>query len=371
MKNLDTRALILALLVLALRTEISPAAPPDDLTGLLQRRLDMNRELPSLCAVAIVDGALRGAGAAGVRKRGDTTPVTVDDKYHIGSCTKSFTATLAAALVEDGKIQWDSTAGEVLRKLRPHDGYADVTLAQLLTNTGGCPGDVPPDLWKAAWQATGSNTRQRQSFVEAMLRREPAYPAGKGYAYSNTGFSVAGLMLEEATGDSWEELVAERIFVPLGMKSGGFREPAGKRRTPDQPWGHTEEGDPVEPGPSADNPAAIAPAGAVHTSLPDLARYVMLHMKRETGSVIKKAESFGRLHTVAAEDYAMGWIIAKRPWANGPALTHTGSNTMFTTVIWMAPERGFAVIVATNIGAGVAAKPCDEVAGDLIEKYLE
>lgn len=346
-------------------------AAPDDLSPMLRERLDEHPQLPSLCAVVVVGGEVRGAGAAGVRKRGDETPVLVDDKFHIGSCTKSMTATLAAALVEDGEIGWDATLGESLRELRPSEGFAKATLAQMLTNTGGFPGEPPADAWGAAWRARGSLTEQRRRFVGAVTKEDPAYPPGSGHAYSNQGFAAAGLMLEDAAGKSWEDLLRERLFKPLGMTSAGFGAPAGAAAKPDQPWGHDADGRPVPPGPRADNPAAIAPAGAVHCSLPDLARYAIFHLRGQPAPVLKSDASMKRLHTPVSNDYAMGWLVTERPWAHGVALTHMGSNTMFTTVIWIAPGRGFAAIVATNIGSSVAAGACDQVVGDLIGRYLE
>jgi hypothetical protein len=85
-----------------------------------------------------------------------------------------------------------------------------------------------------------------------------------------------------------------------------------------------------------------------------------------------KPETFRRLHTPAnGGDYAGGWQSVPRRWAGGNALTHSGSNTMWFLVMWLAPEKNFAVIVATNIGGDKAVKGCDDVAGAMIAKWLE
>ena len=65
--------------------------------------------------------------------------------------------------------------------------------------------------------------------------------------------------------------------------------------------------------------------------------------------------------------YALGWQRVKRAWGGGQVLTHTGSNTMSTAVVWMAPARGFAVLVATNIAGEGVRGACDAVVGDLIK----
>ncbi|HUF63078.1 MAG TPA: serine hydrolase domain-containing protein, partial [Verrucomicrobiales bacterium] len=297
--------------------------------------------------------------------------ITLEDKFHLGSCTKAFTATAAAVLVEEGTITWQTTMGESLRALRPGAGWESVRLEHLLTNTGGFPGSPPPEVWEEAWAAKGSARRQRESFLKEMLRDEPRFTPGDGFEYSNAGYAAAGVMLESAAGESWEDLIRTKIFEPLGMKSGGFGAPGSRARTPDQPWGHDSEGNPVAPGPGADNPLAIAPAGAIHCSLPDWARFALLHMERAGGRVLRREESFHKLHTPVRERYAMGWSVAERSWADGPALTHMGSNTMFTAVLWIAPERGFAAMVAANISQEAAAAGCEEVVGELVTRYLK
>jgi len=342
----------------------------DDLESLLAVHLEKYPALPSLSAVAVVEGEFRAAGAAGLRKRGHDAPVTINDRYHLGSCTKAFTAALGARLVEEGALSWDTTIGETLARLNPHPKLAPATLHQLLSNTGGLPEQVPSAIWIDAWEAGGSLTEQRKSFARAMLNRKPAYPPGKRQVYSNTGYAVAGVLMETATGSSWEDLVRARIFEPLQMKSSGFYGPARDPAEPDQPWGHTADGTPVPPGREADNPPAIAPAGAIHCSLLDLVPWLQMHLNRTTGRVLQQPESFEKLHTPVRRDYALGWIVTERSWADGSALTHLGSNTMYTTLIWIAPRRKFAVAVATNIGHTVAFKACDGVVGALIGKYL-
>jgi CubicO group peptidase (beta-lactamase class C family) len=143
----------------------------------------------------------------------------------------------------------------------------------------------------------------------------------------------------------------------------------------DQPWGHKKSlfngQEAVPPGPTADNPLAISPAGAVHCSVPDLAAYAAFHMAGERGgSKLLKADSFKKLHTSAGDDYALGWVVLKRQWAGDRALMHNGSNTMFYVVVWMAPDLNCAVIVATNTGSDEAFGGCDEAASKLIKEFF-
>jgi len=331
-------------------------------------------KFPALAAAVVVDGKVVATNAVGVRRHGAATKVTPGDKFHIGSVTKSMTATAAAMLVEKGKLSWTTTIGESLAEFANiHPDYRGVTLEQLLANRGGVPGKPPAPLWARAWQATGTPQEQRLAFIKGILEREPEAKPGTKTIYSNQGYTIAGVMLEKATGKTWEELMHSMLFKPLGMTSAGFGAPASVGQI-DQPWGHTKGTmgiKAVPPGPSADNPLAISPAGAVHCSLGDFAKYAAFHTAGERGeSKLLKAETFKKLHEPVGDDYALGWVVLERKWAGGRALMHNGSNTMFYIVVWMAPGKNCAVIVATNIGVNEAAPGCDEAVGQLIKEYF-
>ena len=349
--------------------------PVDDLAGTLET-VRATHGLPGLSAVVVLSNRVVGIGAAGVRKIGTTAAATIEDKWHIGSCTKSVTGLLAAMFVEEGLIEWSSTLGEIFPEYRAgmHAQWRDVPLEWLLQNRSGAPGAVDPVLWNAMWNFPGSPKDSRVHMLTNITKVAPNPAPGTTYVYSNTGFAMAGAMLEKVANGEWEALVRDRIFKPLGMSSSGFGVPATPRYL-DQPWGHVLQANavtPVQPGIAADNPTGNAPAGAIHASLMDLAKYVMLHLegaKRETE--LLDAESFSKLHTPPpGQDYAMGWNVVVRDWAGGKALNHAGSNTQWYTVIWMAPERGFAVVANANFGGNSAAVAIDEVVIAAIEKYL-
>jgi CubicO group peptidase (beta-lactamase class C family) len=82
-------------------------------------------------------------------------------------------------------------------------------------------------------------------------------------------------------------------------------------------------------------------------------------------------DSFHKLQTPSGEEgHALGWMVAERPWAGGPALGHAGSNTMWYSVVWMAPAKDFAVLAVSNQGGDGAVKACDEAAWALIRHTL-
>lgn len=379
-----TALLVAVLAVQQPQTTTQPTAP--SARAVLEERLRAKLEelrtrhgLPALgVAVVTLDGVAAQA-VVGVRSAENERPVELTDQWHLGSCTKAMTATLAARLVERGKVSWDDTLSEVFPDLAEgmDPAWRDVTLRLLLSNRGGAPANLDADgLWGRLWLHTGTPREQRRELVEGVLLRPPEKPPGTEFLYSNAGFALAGAMLEARLDKPWEELLTSEVFEPLGMSSAGFGAP-GTRGALDQPLGHRPSAEGLLPralqGKGDDNPAAIGPAGTVHAPLADWARFAAAHLAGSAGrGEFLKKETWDVLHTPpAGQDYAMGWSLAQRPWAGGTAWTHNGSNTMWYCMIWLAPQKGFGVLVTTNAGGPAASQACDEACAELIRAWSE
>ena len=256
----SVRAIVFATLVLASITVHAATPPPKDVSPLLATVVQKNN-IPGMAAAVVRNGETVALGVAGVRTRGKGDKIAAADRFHIGSDTKAMTAFLCGILVDEGKLKWGQTIGETFPELKKsmHPQYQAVTLEQLLTHRGGAPGDLTKDeLWGKLYQHRGTPTDARRLLVEGVTSKLPEATPGEKYIYSNTGFSIAGHMAEKVTGKSWEDLMREKIFRPLGMTTAGFGAP-GTATKNDQPRGHKADGSPVEPGPAADNPVAIGP----------------------------------------------------------------------------------------------------------------
>jgi CubicO group peptidase (beta-lactamase class C family) len=285
------------------------------------------------------------------------------------------TASVAAMLVEDGDLAWDTTIADLFPELADemHPAWLSVTLEQLLLHRGGAPGEPPADIWKIARERQGTPTEQREAFVRSLLGHEPEKRPGAHWIYSDSGYAIVGVMMERATGKPWEDLMRERLFVPLGLTSAGFGEPA-TTEPPDQPWGHRgvkRAFIPQAPGPNADYPPAIAPAAAVHMSIGDFARYAAWHNFGARGEGwLLTPESFKKLHTPHGDEYyAMGWSVTERRWAGGTVLMHSGDNEMFYAVMWLGPNSNTAFVAACNADGQDAVEACDEAITMLINEF--
>jgi len=386
-----------AITALTLVCTITAAAQPDavDVSDVLEE-IRAKHDVPALAAIAIDDSGIVISGVSGVRKRGRDTPATLNDKWHLGSCTKAMTATLIAIFVERGELDWNTTITDVFTDIEMAGSdeatWSDATLELLCANQGGVPTDLSANgLWRKLWTHEGTPIEQRHDLLVGVTSAPPKTPPGTDYEYSNGGFAIAGHMAETVTGVQWEDLMRRELFEPLGMTGAGFGAPgtpAVEDGDPiDQPRGHTIFGVAVEPVRGSDNPPAIGPAGTVHMTLPDWAQFVKQHMLGEQPGALAETEApqlvtpetMRDLHRPRGEaPYALGWLVATRPWAKGDAegdagrvIFHNGSNNMWFAVTWIAPERGFAVLVTCNQGGQNASRATDEAAGALIGKYRE
>ena len=301
--------------------------------------------VPALGALVGDSRSVRAFASVGVRRAGTEDPIRPDDPFHIGSCTKAMTATVAARLVEQGKLRWETTLAEAFPQLKQaiHSDYHTVTLRQLLYHRAGLPEDRTPDpaLFLRLRSLEGEMRRQRLEATKWVLERTPAATPDTHFAYSNFGYMVAGAMLEQVAQRSWEQLLQEHLFKPLRMRAAGFGPPK-------QVAGHN--GKPPQPR-QFDNPPVLGPAGRVHCSLRDWAAFARLHLRGARGekTTLLRPESFAALHADPyRQGYAMGWGV--RQMDTKRILLHAGSNTLWFAVMQLEPERDRFYLCAANWG---------------------
>jgi CubicO group peptidase (beta-lactamase class C family) len=315
--------------------------------------------LPGMIAAIADSSGILQIESAGVRKIGSSEAITNEDLFHLGSCGKAMTSALMAMLVGENELQWESTLIEVFPELKDTilPDYEDMTIHQLLTHRAGME-DPSGEL---AEHDDPDIRGRRYLYLKDVLKIPSSVPPGE-YKYSNLGYFVAGVMAERVTGKSWEELMEERIFGPLGMNSAGFGTP-GTTGLVDQPWGHRKVDNAWEPS-QTDNPEEIGPAGTVHCSVEDWVRFLTLFLKRDDTVILERGQ-IEKL-TEPVDDYACGWWVVERDWANGTVLTHNGTNTRWFVAAWLAPEINRAFIFGTNSFDDQTA----DMSGDVIRSLI-
>jgi CubicO group peptidase (beta-lactamase class C family) len=345
----------------------------------LQAWLDSVRrrhDIPAMGVIVIRHDSILARAFSGARRSTSTAPVEPGDRFQLGSNTKAITATLLAVLVEEGKLSWSSTLGELFPELRPsmRPELRDVSIDLLLSHHAGISAfaDTDDRDFRSIPRLQGTAREQRAPFTAWLLRENPAGLVGKGL-YSNGGYAVAGAIAERVTGESWETLIQTRIFDKLGL-AGSF----AWSDLPDlsQPWGHHEKSKgarPVDPRDTDERlPPIIWPGGSVELSLDDYAKFLQLHLEGLEGrdTRLLKSATIEHLHRspVSPPDkYALGWGLQE--FQGAASSVHVGSAGTFYAVTILQPSRDLGVVVVSNAGGARATTASNDAVKALIGRF--
>lgn len=320
---------------------------------------------PGIIAAIISGDSIIAIASAGERKAGSGVKFTINDVVHLGSCTKAMTAAMLATLVAEGKLSWDTKLIEAIPELknRIHADYHKITLWQLLTHRAGIPKNSRDD--------GAFNRKEIKARRLAILKdnfQSPATYQMDEFHYSNFGYMIAACMAEQITGLSWESLMKQRLFDPLGMTTAGFGNP-NKNNAIDQPWGHHKFVGKWRPS-DAYYDESINPAGRVYCSVNDWAKFIFLWLTKEN-SILERKYLDKLIEPVSDHFYAAGWGVAEQDWAKGIAFNHSGSNEIWYAIVTVAPNLDRSFVVATNsCDFGSTPNHCVEIANKIIKMEL-
>ncbi len=320
---------------------------------------------PGVIAAIISGEGVLAIGSAGERKAGSGIAFTTNDVVHFGSCGKAMTATMIATLVAEEKLSWNMKIIEAIPKLksRIHTDYHKITLWQLLTHRAGIPQN-PSNLSSLS---IIDIKKRRLTIIEDNLKSPATYKIDQ-FQYSNFGYIIAASMAEQVTGLSWEVLMKQRLFEPLGMTTAGFGNP-NISKSIDQPWGHHKQVWRWRPS-EAYYSEAGGPAGSISCSIADWAKFISLQLKDEN-SILDKEHLNKLIEPVGNHFYAAGWGVAEYTWSNGITLNHAGSNEIWYAVVLITPKLDRAFVVATNsCDFGSTPDICTEIMNRMIRMEL-
>ena len=304
---------------------------------------------PGFAAAVVRNDQILG-GAAGNKILGKNDPLVPSSRFHIGSVTKPMTATVLATIVESGKLKWTTKVIDVFPdwKDKIHPDFKEIALEDLLAHQAGVQAFTDDAEFTSLPQVKGTPTEIRRSFALYVLQQKPAVKPRTEYSYSNAGFGIAAAIAEEVSKESWESMMQKRIFDPLDMKTAGFGWPA--KKYPAEPWGHwAEDGNLVPHDPNGEYQlhASIAPAGDVHASMQDLAKFARAHLQALHGKqTILKPETVREMHTKRIHA-GLGWGI-QALLGHDPVSVYAGSAETMTTLIALLHNANVAVVVSSN-----------------------
>jgi CubicO group peptidase (beta-lactamase class C family) len=306
---------------------------------------------------------------------GESTPVTEHTLFAIASCSKAFTAAALAMLVDEGKIKWDDPVTKHLPSFAIDDPYVthELTVRDLICHRSG--------LERHDWVWLGSAT-SRDEVLQRLHHARPSWSLRSRYGYQNMLYVVAGQIIPAVTGQSWDEFVKLRIFLPLGMTrsntsikaSGGAEDKA----TP-----HLKILERVTPV-TYMNVDQIGPAGSVNSCVADLAKWLRLQLglgncngqrllttaavqEMQTPQTLVRREALMAQLTPEAHfvAYGLGWVL--RDYRGRLICQHGGALRGMRSEVALVPEENLGVVVLTNLSPDLLQ---EALAQRIIDAYL-
>jgi len=319
-------------------------------------------------AVGLLHRGEKLTACAGVTNIHHPLPVDADTLFQIGSITKTMTAIVAMRLVEQGKLALDEPIRTYLPTfaLQDEEVAARATLRHLFTHLGGWVGDY--------FEETGRGEDALARYVANMAQLPQQAPLGKLWSYNNAGFSLAGRLIEVVTGQSYETVMQELLFEPLGMSNAFFF--ASDLMTHRFVVGHTVVDDKAGLCSSTvASPWALArsthPAGGVTASINDMltyAQFCLSNGQSATGERLLQPQSVNTMQSIQAEAGSMAghvgisWLLSNIDGRR--TVGHSGATNGQIAQLLLIPEREFALVILTNANRG------REVTRDLSEWIL-
>ncbi len=320
-------------------------------------------------AVAVYAGGEIIDHAAGVLNKGTGVEADADSLFQIGSITKIWTTTLALQLADEGLLDLDQPVRKYLPefKIADEDAAARITVRQLLCHTSGFEGDIFTD--------TGRGADCVEKYVATLGDVPQLFPPGEMFSYNNAAFCVLGRVVEVLRGKSYNDCLADHLFVPLGLTHAAASPYEAIRFR--AALGH------LTPEPGADpQPAGVwalaasnAPAGSMLAMRArDLVTFAGMHLRDgegPDGTRVLSAESARAMRErvvelpdlgLMGEAWGLGWSLSE----GGAVVGHDGGTIGQSAFLRLAPEHGVAVALLTNGGNPIAVYT--EVVGHLLKE---
>ena len=322
-------------------------------------------KVPGLALAIVKDDSIIFSRGFGVRELGKPDPVDEHTVFAIASCTKAFTATLVGMLTSEGKLAWDDRATDRLPGFRLYDPYVtqEITLRDLLSHRSGLSrGD-------GLWYATPLT---RDDVIQRVRYLEPSWSFRSTYGYQNIMFVTAGEIAAKAAGTTWDRLVRERIFLPLGMLETNTSV-AALAGLPDVATPHEEIHDTIQviAWRNVDN---IGGAGTINSTIADMAQWVRLQLRdgrlgerrivdsaviAETHSPQTMIPRTGLLRKLVPEGhfyaYGMGWFL--QDYRGRMLIQHGGNLDGMSAYVALMPEERVGFVMLSNLSGSPLRTP--------------
>jgi CubicO group peptidase (beta-lactamase class C family) len=328
--------------------------------------------LPAVAVNLLSSDSVIASEVQGVRVFNSDKTVSKDDFFHIGSCSKSVLSFMAGALVDEGKINWQTSFFDLYPELKSlaHQEFHHITLEDLLLCKAGIKaytsgGDTLPDI-------NTEISKARYEFAKSLFMEKPAVKAQNGifpFLYSNASYTLAAMMLEKASNLTYEQLIDWYILSKCGVSTFfGFP----NKISEEQPWGHMlgnaapEVFPPSHPYKLHD---LLRPSGDISMTPAGFARYIQISLKALKGqNSVLSPETMKYIH-YGHKGFSLG--VGNGSMSGYLYSGMDGSLGTFFCRAIIVPDADFAFTIMTNAGSGTGQmKAIDWLTSKIVKKQF-
>jgi CubicO group peptidase (beta-lactamase class C family) len=350
------RILFCLLACSALTSSAHAQAPTPNQIDVIVKEALAHWSVPGAAIAIVHEGRLVYLKGFGVKELGKTEPVTQDTVFPLASCSKALTVTALAMLADDGKLDWDDPVRKHLPWFKLADPFADanVTLRDLLTHRTGLGKHEP------LWYRSPLTMEER---VRRLRFLEPSHSFRSTFEYQVLAYGAAGLAAGQAAHSTWQELLQERLLVPLDMKTASAVFPGAGKADCASPHKQTAQGVAPAPRYPLEHPD---PAGSIHASARDLSKFLRLQLssglwqgrrlvsednlhETHTPQMVIRHEALSRAmnpHTNTLA-YTLGWIA--QDYRGRWMLMHGGTVDGFRAQLTLVPDAQLGIALLNNL----------------------
>ncbi len=329
--------------------------------------------IPAITVTVMTSNKILFQNIQGVRVNGKPDQATLEDYFHIGSCSKSVLAMMAAKLIEQNKIKWETKFFDVFPELKneANSAYFGITLERLFLSKAGIKAYTDLEIDPLpVYDSLISD--QRLEFIKYLIEQPPFSKKKNGsfqHLYSNASYTMASAMLERVKNKTYEDLVKQILTDDLGL-SVHIGWPSSL--SVDQPWGHLITKDNLEAFPPEHEykvPYLLTPAGDLSMTPKDYATYTQLHLQGLRGKdVYLSSESYNYIH-FSHKGFSIG--VANGIFGGKRFSGFDGSAGTFFCRSIIVPESDLAFAIMTNAGSGSSSmKVVDWLTIQIVKKYF-
>ena len=323
-------------------------------------------QIPEIAFAVVSADSVFELQVLGVQRANTDYKAKYNDRFHIGSNTKAITAFIAALLVENKQITWDTRFFDLFPELKrkSRKDYYNMTLENLLTFRAKLPAYTYTFEQPTRKQITGNNASQRLQLARYFILQKPMKENPDGLTPSNADYILAGLMLEKASGKSYKDLI-----VDFGKTQGiyfDFDYPNLSDTL--QPWGHDIQSNPLPP---FDNYKLnwLLSAGNINVSLPDYIKFIQLQLKGLKGQTkVLSPETFDKL-LYGLPVFSFGWFNQLDRSTNRVVAYNEGNAGAFLTQVEIIKDAGKGYILFANSVTNTTKEGLAVLMDELKTKY--